>query len=145
TPPDEWSWDRPTLAIDQIRRLNALLKEVVPASGLYREKLGPVAPQLERIAEIASLPTTSKDDLVAAGAADEWLTRPRNEYVRFHQTSGTRGAPVAVPDTAADWRWWMGAWRHTLDAAQIVPGDRAMLAFSFGPFVGFWSAFDALV
>lgn len=145
TPPHEWSWDRPTLEADQIRRLNALLDAVVPSSGLYKKKLGPVAPRLERIAEIGSLPTTSKDELVAAATAGEWLTRPAAEYVRFHQTSGTRGAPVAVPDTAEDWRWWMGAWRHTLDAAQIAPGDRAMLAFSFGPFVGFWSAFDALV
>jgi phenylacetate-CoA ligase len=32
-----------------------------------------------------------------------------------------------------------------LDAAQVTPADRALLAFSFGPFVGFWSAFDALV
>ncbi|QDV75559.1 phenylacetate--CoA ligase family protein [Botrimarina mediterranea] len=128
-----------------MRRLNALLVAAVPASGLYRRKLGTAPPQLKRIAELGSLPTTNKDELVAAAAGGEWLTRPPQEYVRFHQTSGTRGAPVAVPDTADDWRWWMQAWRHTLDAAQIAPGDRAMLAFSFGPFVGFWSAFDALV
>lgn len=118
---------------------------MVPASGLYREKLGPTPPRLERLGDLASLPTTDKDELVAAAGAGEWLSRPLTEYVRFHQTSGTRGAPMAVPDTADDWRWWMQAWRHTLDAAQVMPGDRAMLAFSFGPFVGFWSAFDALV
>jgi phenylacetate-CoA ligase len=126
-------------------RLGELLHAVIPASGLYREKFGPVPPRLERITDLASLPTTDKDELVAAAAAGEWLTKPRSEYVRFHQTSGTRGAPMAAPDTADDWRWWMRAWRHTLDAAQIAAGDRAMLAFSFGPFVGFWSAFDALV
>lgn len=118
---------------------------MVPASGLYREKLGPTPLRLERLGDLASLPTTDKDELVAAAGAGEWLSRPLTEYVRFHQTSGTRGAPMAVPDTADDWRWWMQAWRHTLDAAQVMPGDRAMLAFSFGPFVGFWSAFDALV
>lgn len=145
SPSHEWTWDRSTLEARQLQRLEQLLNAVVPASGLYGKKLGPAAPRLERIADLASLPTTDKDELVAAAAAGEWLTGPRSEYVRFHQTSGTRGAPMATPDTAADWRWWMRAWRHTLDAAQIAGGDRAMLAFSFGPFVGFWSAFDALV
>ena len=32
-----------------------------------------------------------------------------------------------------------------LDSAEITPSDRVLLAFSFGPFVGFWSAFDALI
>jgi len=39
----------------------------------------------------------------------------------------------------------MDAWQYVLDAADVKPTDRAMLAFSFGPFIGFWSAFDALV
>ena len=66
-------------------------------------------------------------------------------YVRFHQTSGTHGRPLIVLDTADDWRWWMDAWQFVLDSASITANDRAFLAFSFGPFIGFWSAFDALV
>src|SRR6185312_7607929 len=42
-------------------------------------------------------------------------------------------------------RWWVDAWQYVLDAADIKPSDRALLAFSFGPFIGFWSAFDALI
>jgi phenylacetate-CoA ligase len=48
-----------------------------------------------------------------------------------------------VLDTADDWRWWIEAWQYVLDAAHISPADRVLLAFSFGPFIGFWSAFDA--
>lgn len=143
--PSEWLWGRAQLHAHQLDRLNALLAAVTPASGLYRRKFGADAPRLSSLSELDRLPTTSKNELVAAAEADEWLTRPRTEYVRFHQTSGTRGRPIAASDTAADWRWWMTAWRHTLEAAAIRPGDRALLAFSFGPFVGFWSAFDALV
>src|SRR6185436_11093674 len=53
--------------------------------------------------------------------------------------------PMAVLDTAEDWQWWIECWQYVLDAAQITPSDRVLLAFSFGPFVGFWSAFDALL
>ena len=35
-------------------------------------------------------------------------------------------------------------WKIVLDLAGLKKGDRAMFAFSFGPFLGFWSAFDAV-
>ena len=44
-----------------------------------------------------------------------------------------------------DWQWWLESWQYVLDAADIGPGDRVVLAFSFGPYIGFWSAHDALV
>ncbi|MEM1304683.1 MAG: phenylacetate--CoA ligase family protein, partial [Planctomycetota bacterium] len=56
-----------------------------------------------------------------------------------------RGRPMPVLDTPDDWAWWVGCWQYVLDAADVTGADRALLAFSFGPFVGFWSAFDALV
>src|SRR5690606_19420765 len=73
------------------------------------------------------------------------LTYPLDDYIRFHQTSGTRGRPLIVLDTADDWQWWVNCWQHTLDVAQVTSDDRAMMAFSFGPFIGFWSAHDAVV
>ena len=48
-------------------------------------------------------------------------------------------------DTPDDWQWWIDGWQFVLDAAEMTPSDRALLAFSFGPFIGFWSAFDAIV
>jgi phenylacetate-CoA ligase len=72
------------------------------------------------------------------------LTYPLSRYVRYHHTSGTRGRPMPVLDTAADWQWWIDCWQFVLDAAEVTAEDRAVLAFSFGPFIGFWSAHDAL-
>jgi phenylacetate-CoA ligase len=99
------------------------------------------------LAELAKLPFTVKDELqpegVEAFAANR--TFPLEAYTRFHETSGTRGRPLAVLDTPEDWQWWIEGWQFVLDAAEIAPGDRALLAFSFGPFIGFWSAFDALL
>ena len=140
----EWSLDRPALESLQLVKLNRLLKAIVPASPLYRQKLGTTAPQLELLAELAELPMTTKEDLVHAEANDQWRTAADEAYVRFHQTSGSSGRPLTVLDTADDWAWWIATWQHVLDAAQISAGDTALLAFSFGPFIGFWSALDAL-
>ena len=73
------------------------------------------------------------------------LTYPVERYVRVHRTSGTSGPPMLVYDTAEDWRWWKEVWQFVLDAADVGRGDRALMAFSFGPFIGFWSAADALL
>ena len=140
-----WRLHRKQLEDHQLERLNALLASVASSSPLYRKKLGASARELTGLHELKQLPTTTKQELVEAASNDEWLSLPESDYIRFHQTSGTRGEPMVVPDTAADWAWWKATWRHTLRAAEIAPGDRALLAFSFGPFVGFWSAFDALV
>jgi phenylacetate-CoA ligase len=49
-----------------------------------------------------------------------------------------------VLDTAEDWNWWIDTWQYVLDAAELGAEDRALMAFSFGPFIGFWSAHDAV-
>ena len=72
------------------------------------------------------------------------LTYPVEDYVQLHQTSGTTGAPLRVPETAADWAWWRSLFAHTLQVAGVKPGDRVALAFSFGPHVQFWAAKDGL-
>jgi phenylacetate-CoA ligase len=70
-------------------------------------------------------------------------TFPPQEYSRVHRTSGTSGRPLVVLDTREDWQWWLDTWQYVLDAARVEATDRDFLAFSFGPFIGFWSAFEA--
>ena len=130
----------------QLARLNALLARILPANRCYAEKLAEVRLPLASLDELADLPFTFKEELLASrhgGGFAANLTFPPEQYVRFHQTSGTRGRPLVVLDTADDWTWWIDCWQYVLDAAGIGPEDTAMLAFSFGPFVGFWSACDA--
>ncbi|HUE72309.1 MAG TPA: AMP-binding protein, partial [Pirellulaceae bacterium] len=79
----------------------------------------------------------------ASGEFAANLTYPLPKYVRYHRTSGTRGRPMAVLDTAEDWQWWIDSWQFVLDAADVGPEDCVVMAFSFGPFIGFWSASDA--
>lgn len=139
--------DRVALQALQLKKLNRLLATVREAGGFYAQKLHATPGPLEGLDELPRLPLTTKDELLPPAAGDRFarnLTHGPAAYTRYHQTSGTRGRPMAVLDTAEDWRWWIGCWQHVLDAAGVTPEDRAVLAFSFGPFVGFWSAFDAL-
>lgn len=62
--------------------------------------------------------------------------------MRFHQTSGTTGAPLRVFDTHESWDWWGRCWAHVLTGAGMGPSDRLFMAFAFGPFVGFWAAVE---
>jgi phenylacetate-CoA ligase len=37
----------------------------------------------------------------------------------------------------------LGNWLRIYRAAGVAPGQRVYFAFSFGPFLGFWTAFEA--
>ncbi|PKO72026.1 MAG: phenylacetate--CoA ligase [Betaproteobacteria bacterium HGW-Betaproteobacteria-14] len=99
---------------------------------------------MKSLADLSRLPLTTKGELMADQAANgpfgNNLTYPIDHYVRFHQTSGTTGVPLKVPDTEAGWQWWGRCWGHVLAGAGVTAADRVFMAFSFGPFVGFWAA-----
>ncbi len=140
--------DQQPLVEYQLGRLNGLLKAILPDNRFYAEKLRHQPQQLESLEQLEAIPFTFKEELVA-GAIDKRfagnLTWDPSRYVRLHRTSGTRGRPLIVLDTAEDWQWWMNAWQYVLDAGDITEQDRVVMAFSFGPFIGFWSAHDAAV
>jgi phenylacetate-CoA ligase len=70
------------------------------------------------------------------------LSNPLRDYVRLHQTSGTTGAPLTILDTTETWDWWADCWTAVYHAAGVGRDDIVFLAFSFGPFIGFWSAYE---
>jgi phenylacetate-CoA ligase len=139
--------DRRALAEYQCDRLNRLLDKILPANRFYADKLAQIDRPVGSLDALARWPYTTKEELIAADRGDELaanLTYPAERYARLHQTSGTRGRPLVVLDTAEDWEWWLEGWQHVLDVAEVCPSDRVLMAFSFGPFVGFWSAYDAI-
>ena len=128
---------------EQLARLRAGLPVVLRSNAFWRERLHDVGgwDDFER------LPLTSKAELVADQKAHPPfgtnLTHPVDRYVRVHQTSGSSGArPLRWLDDPESWTWWRRAWaEHVYRAAGVTGADRVFLAFSFGPFIGFWSAF----
>ena len=97
--------------------------------------------------DLATLPVTTKAELVAdQDAHPPWgtaLTEPLERYTRYNQTSSTTGQPLRWLDTNESWQWMLDCWKAVYRGARVGPGDRILFAFSFGPFLGFWTAFDA--
>ena len=132
----------------QLEKLQKLLEHILPANQFYAEKFGGKSLSVSSLLELASLALTTKQELVASDSDEGFaanLTYPVASYSRFHRTSGTSGRPMIVLDTTEDWNWWMEVWQYVLDSADMTKDDRVLMAFSFGPFIGFWSAFDAAV
>ncbi|HUY32284.1 MAG TPA: phenylacetate--CoA ligase family protein [Pirellulales bacterium] len=130
----------------QLARLNALLDRILPANEYYATQLNEVQRPLRSLEDLAALPFTFKEGLMGSrhpGDVTANLTYPPAQYIRWHQTSGTRGRPLVVLDTADDWEWWLDCWQYVFDAAEANERDCVLMAFSFGPFIGFWSAYDA--
>ena len=138
--------DRAAIQASQLKRLNQLLDSILPENQFYAEKLGSQL-KLDDLSALSNLPFTTKAELAPTDSDSDFarnLTYEVDRYVRFHRTSGTSGRPMGVLDTAADWQWWIDTWQYVLDAASITANDRVFMAFSFGPFIGFWSAHEAV-
>ena len=123
----------------QWERLSAKVPELRRTNRFYSAKLP------DRAGSLGDLPFTTKtelsDDQAARPPFGTNLTYPIERYVRLHQTSGSTGLPLRLLDTAESWEWWRECWQPIYRAAGVTARDRIFFAFSFGPFVGFWSAF----
>ncbi len=138
---------RKALEEHQVKRLREMLQPVLETNEFYRKKLlKNGALKINSLEQLKELPFTTKSELVQDQldhppfGTD--LTYPLERYIRVHQTSGTTGKPLYWFDTEADWQWWAECWKVIFEAAGVRPEDRIYFAFSFGPFIGFWSGWE---
>ncbi|MEM1058926.1 MAG: AMP-binding protein [Verrucomicrobiota bacterium] len=134
----------------QLTRLNDLTARLRESNPFYQAKFraagidGPFASMADFAAR---MPFTTKEELVADQAAHPPFgsnrTDPAEKYTRFCATSGTTGDPVLITDTPGSWNWMLANWKRCLEEAGVTAADRLYFAFSFGPFLGFWTAFEA--
>jgi phenylacetate-CoA ligase len=148
--PAEDSLERSALTQLQWDRLRLLLAEILPGNRFYAHKLaeaGLNSAALATPAEWPRLPFTTKAELLADQASHppygRVLTYPLTRYCRLHQTSGTSARALCWLDTPESWSWILGCWEKIFRIAGLRPDDRLFFPFSFGPFLGFWAAFDA--
>ena len=133
-----------------MEQLRSLVTELFPANAFYTRKLEDVGITFD-VASLedfsARFPFTTKAELVADQRAHPPygtnLTYPLASYTRFHQTSGTTGTPLRWLDTPESWDCILEYWAEVFRAAGVKAGDRVCFAFSFGPFLGFWMAFES--
>ena len=127
----------------QLRKLRAGLADVVKTNAFWRARLT----DIHSWDDFDRMPLTTKSELLADQQAHPPygtnLTYPLDRYVRLHQTSGSSGTrPLRWLDTEESWEWWLRIWSdHVYRAAGVTAEDRLFFAFSFGPFIGFWTAF----
>jgi len=141
--------DRASIESLQTERLRALLLELRSGNAFYRDRLAKAAlGEAPTLAEfVAKMPFTSKMDLV--WDREEFppygsnLTYPIGRYSRFCQSSGTTRGPLPSLDTAESWSAMLDCWDRVYEAAGVGPGEKIFFAFSFGPFLGFWTAFES--
>ena len=142
------------LAVEQGQRVRALLRELHGRNPFFTHKLRAAGfdgaraiDALEFPRDLARLPLTTKAELVEDQDRHPpfgtVLTEPIDHYTRYNQTSSTTGRPLRWLDTNDSWQWMLECWKAVYAGARVGQADRILFAFSFGPFLGFWTAFDA--
>lgn len=142
--------DRDALTRLQLQRLREMLSPVLGTNKFYTSKFGDVgvfsADDIRSMDDLRNLPFTTKMELSTDQEVNppygSNLTFPTEAYVKIHQTSGTTGEPLRCLDTVESWDWWADCWATVFRAAEINADARIFYAFSFGPFIGFWSSYE---
>lgn len=120
--------------------LRELLDAVKQSNPFYQ-------PKLRGLHKFSALPFTVKSEIIEDQLKHppfgSNLTFPIEQYTRFSQTSATTGRPMRWLDTPATWSWMLDNWKRVFEAAGVHAGDRVFFAFSFGPFLGFWTAYES--
>lgn len=142
--------ERPLTEQRQLEKLRNLVAECLEGNDFYRGRieesgLGGEIGSLQQFSEAMSF--TTKMDLV--WDREEFppygsnLTYPIGRYSRYCQSSGTTRGPLPSLDTAESWAAMLDCWDEVYRTAGVGRDDVVFFAFSFGPFLGFWTAFES--
>ncbi len=142
--------DRPVTESTQLTKLRALIKQLQKGNKFYQPRLkkAGIDSRVESLAAFSrDMPFTTKMDLV--WDREEFppygsnLTFPIEQYSRYCQSSGTTRGPLPSLDTAESWSAMLDCWDQVFESAGVTPKDVIFFAFSFGPFLGFWTAYES--
>ena len=117
------------LAHFQLERLQALLARLKRNVRRYRELIGDK--RVESLADLACLPVTTPEDLVAAFPFGVFAL-PLREVVRLHSTVGPEGRQILIGHTRGDLRHWGRLIARQLSAAGVTAHDILQVCFQGG-------------
>ena len=134
----------------QTQRFKEQLRHAYAHSPFYCRKLkaaGVTPAAIRTLDDLRKLPFTTKDELKENQAVKPpWgdvLAVPFADVLRVHMTSATTGRPLAFLDTREDWYGFYHSYARALYAYGVRKPDLVMAAFSYGPWIGYWSGFYA--
>ena len=137
------------IAMLQFQKLKAFLKKVHASNPFYKEKLtqhGVDPKEIASLDDLQKLPFTTKKDFEKDQEEHPPfgtnLTEPLENYVQYHQTSGTTGRPLKFLDTKESWQWRGKVASYILKGAGVSKGDRILFPFNFGPYTAFWIIYE---
>jgi phenylacetate-CoA ligase len=142
--------DHKTLRHNQTLFLRSLCQALVPANAFYANTLKATG------LDLASMTLEDFSQRMPLTTRIQWtqdqldhppygtnLTYPLDRYVRFCRTSGSTGHPMIWLDTPETWDAMLDNWIRVFQAAGVTGPTRVFFAISFGPFLGFWTAYEA--
>lgn len=136
----------------QLAKLRALIAQLAKRNAFYRSRMADakVDARISNLSDfVGRMPFTTKMDLVwdreEAPPYGTNLTYPLADYTRFCQSSGTTSGPLPWLDTEASWAVMLDCWSRVFDEAGVGKDEVIFFAFSFGPFLGFWTAFESAI
>ena len=142
--------ERASIESGQLSQLRQLIGELKAGNKFYKARLerAGIDKKIGSLAEFSEkMPFTTKMDLVwdreEAPPYGTNLTYPFSEYSRYTHSSGTTTAPLPWLDTTASWSAMLDCWDQVFEAAEVGSEAVVFFAFSFGPFLGFWTAFES--
>jgi phenylacetate-CoA ligase len=130
---------RSALEALQLQRLRATVGRLLDRVAPMRERLVAAGVRSEQdvrsLGDVRRLPFTRKTDL---REHYPWglLAVPREQVVRVHASSGTRGKPTVVAYTRGDLDVWSEVMARSLAMAGARPGSVLHNAYGYGLFTG---------
>jgi phenylacetate-CoA ligase len=127
--------ERSALEELQVDRLKDTLENAKNAP-FYGTRLAGFNPaDIQTVADITKLPFTTKDDLRSQYPYG-LLTRPMDEFVRLHASSGTTGTPTAIFYTQKDLDSWADLMARCMYACGCRKSDVLQNMSGYGLFTG---------
>lgn len=135
----------------QFKRLKSLLEMAYKDNPFYRKKFTEhgVSPEdIRSMDDITKLPYLYKreiqDDQLANPPFGTNLVGGLENYVRYHQTTGTTGKPVRWLETKETWNWRGRCAAMSLCGSGITAKDIIFFPFAFGPHVAYWGIWEGV-
>jgi phenylacetate-CoA ligase len=134
----------------QDKLLRDLLRIAAEGNAFYQRKMrasGLAGTDVTLDMFLDSFPFTTKAELIEDQSRNPPygtnLSFPLSDYTQYWQTSGTSTAPIRWLDTRDSLNWMLDSWEYMFGAMGVTASDRVLAAFSFGPFLGFWTAYES--